>query len=252
MKNNLKGFINLIIAIIIILLIGGGIYVYKEQMSQPVTENNVQHYSDLATTTLTIPTLDVSNQLPISLNILPDTYDTLTEYEKTLINKIKSSSVLANSYLKGVTPKLKFYDNKTVVFSLPVKKDIAILYIYDINTLENINVDNLEINLINKYNNYTETSDYIIAIGSINYGPYDTNNDRDILLFYKKGEMHFQTVPNSQLIKTETYFKDCVSADSCVTDFTFNEPTKTITASVFEIKENLPNVKIRTMKFVLP
>lgn len=235
------------------LLIGIWIYAYtqKKEANQPAAEKPNTQTISIKSISNQQDTVNIDNQRPVALNILPDTHSDLTNYEKSLVSRINASSVLVNSYLKGVTSKLKFYDGKTVVFSLPTKKDVSTLFIYDINTLTNINSNDLEINLIDKFNNYIATNNYIIAIGSINYGPYDTNNDREVFLFYKKGDTNFRVVTNSQILKTETYFENCLSADSCTTDFTFDEKTKTLSASMFKIIENLPNTKIRTMKFVL-
>jgi len=171
---------------------------------------------------------------PIAARILSDN-NALTEYEKALVARAQLSLSVMNGGSYGYVPELKFYDNKTAVFCTPDGKDGCYLDIYDINTLAKIN-EGGSLGLSD-----VESGGYIIAV-------YDSG-----IRFYKKGASNFQSVPNSSLdSKKETYTKQAGMGGGA-TDVTFDEPTRTITASVFKpVWGDVANPRIRTVKFVLP
>ncbi|MHB0865961.1 MAG: hypothetical protein ACYC1Y_03645 [Minisyncoccota bacterium] len=183
----------------------------------------------------------------LAANILPDTsYVNLTSYEKTLVdrfvNKYPSiySNLLAaynNDEMQSKSQiKLKYYDNETIALVVPNGKAGGNLSIYAAKDLQELNKKQAVL-----FGNYTESNSHIIVASDAGF------------IFYKKGATDFQIVPNSSLNpKNETYMKE--GGFGGVYDFTFNEPTKTLTASTFKPVFNggAVNPKIRTVKFVLP
>jgi len=246
----------MLVVLVVILLIGGGVYVYfkNKQVNQPAIENS----STQVTSTPEVPnqqdTITIKNQLPVVTDIFPDTYNNFTEYEKKLIDKAKlSPSVMQSSY-SGAIPKLKFYDNKTVVFCVPSEKVGCFLDIYNINTLEKITAKSGR--LFGRYR-YIESGDYMIWVGLASAGPTDTIGE-DNFIFYKRGAVDFQIIPNSTLPVSKTYdgaetYAKGYDMGIPVYDLAFDESTKTLTASVFKrVNASELNTKIRTVKFILP
>ncbi len=214
-----KGFIivPLLLILIAIFFIGGGSYAYLQTKpdTQPTTAN-----SDVQAT---------SQQLPIAATILSDTHSP-TDYEKSLVNRMILEYSSENSY------KIKYYDDKTVAFNLSTAKSVG-LSIHDITSLKRLGG-------LYDMDGAIESSSYIISA-----------NGSD-LVFYKKGGVDLLTIPGSTLSSSETYATKWLGMISYAYDFAFDEPTKTLTASVFRFKPNpdvnAPNIKLRTVKFVLP
>lgn len=182
----------------------------------------------------------------VAENILPDTlYTNLTGYEKTLIDRFLSkysnvySSLMekyGNSEFQAKSQlKLKYYDSKIIVLAVPSEKVGRYLGIY---TLENLQKLNSQDSLL--FGNYVESNSYIIITSGSDF------------LFYKKGATDFKMVHSSSLnSKMETYIKEGGLGN--IYDFTFDEQTRTLTASIFKpvFKEGIANPKIRTVKFIL-
>lgn len=173
---------------------------------------------------------------PTATRILQDN-NNLTEYEKALVARAKLSLSVMMGTPYGNTPQLKFYDNKTAVFYTFGAKGVGYLDIYDINTLEKKNAgEGLDL-----FGNGIESNSYILAI------------DDSGIRFYKKGALSFQSVPNSSLDSKEETYIEQAGMGGGTNDVTFDESTKTITASVFKPVDSYDaNPKIRTVKFVLP
>jgi|GEM_PF-4177149 hypothetical protein len=237
MKISQRGFIPpFLLALIAVLLVGGGAYVYiNKQANQSVVNASMQATSTAQTESLP------SEQLPTASHFLLNTNSNLTEYENALIKKMSAIGGPDNAYI------LKWYDDKTAVFIIaPPKGGGASMDIYDIKTLKRISTLNfLEFGI--------ESSSYIIATGLVSAGPTDTVGEED-LIFYKKGATDFQVVPNSTLLVSETYSAGIGGMGSSIYHFTFDEPTKTLSTSVFKRFNGSAseNTKIRTVKFVLP
>ncbi len=239
MSNLQRGFISpLLLALIAALLLGGGVYVYahNKQANQSVVDASVQATSTAQTESIQ------SGQLPTAPHILSNTYSDLTEYENALVKKMSAIGGPDNAYI------LKWYDDKTAVFIVaPPKDGGASMDIYDIKTLKRINSINFQ-----AFGNYVETNGYMVADVFEPMTPSATTS-MEHFIFYKKGATDFQIVPNSSLSTSETYAKGSAGMGSENFDVIFDEPTKTITASIFRrVKASDVNTKLRTVKFVLP
>lgn len=215
MNTSQKGFIApLLLILIVILLIGGGTYVFtqKKQVSLPT--------ADSAATQAT------------------STQDATTD----LINRISSVYSRDNSYT------VVYHDDKTVAFvvAVPAGKS-PVLTIADIHTLKTINTRNIYMWDSIESTNYIigVGADYVIGVGIIGDGKVG-------LKYYKSGASDVEMIPNSTLPASETYIKANGGMGSSYYDLTFDESTKTLTASVFKANSGDPNKKIRTIKFVLP
>jgi hypothetical protein len=240
MKTLQKGFIApLLLILIAVLLVGGGTYAYvhTKQENRPAVVSQANQAMSI-------------KPRPVAASILLDnTYNrNLTDYERALTDRM-SSMVGSDAQTT-----LKFYDNKTVLFSFSAAED-RYLDIYNIDTLEKIDKGDLVL----FGNNYIESSSYIIVASIGPLTPNATSWD-EYFAFYKKGATDFQIIPNSILPYStstppgsETYEKAPGGMGTSIYDFTFDELTKTFTASVFKrTNVNASNIKIRTVKFVLP
>ena len=228
-----KGFIvPLLLLLIAIFFIGGGSYAYLQ-----------------------------TKQLPVAAHILLDAsdqgYNDRTDYEKVLIQKIKSLPEMKNlGYddpgstlsLENYLINLKYYDEKTVVFNIPFQNNSGLaIFIYDINTLKQLNQTNLP-----SIANYDESENYIVLAVPKEKFPAYAITTKEFLLFYKKGALNFQIVPDSVLSEPETYESWC--RDSvCTHEIAIDDLAKMVTADVF--KNNFQATgfpRDRTMRFKLP
>ncbi len=258
MKNSQKGFITLFITLAVVLLVCGGMFLYAQnrQEERSTTYSKTQEVAATNQPALGVEVPKQQNIIKqsseVSINILSDTHKNFTETEKSLIERAKHSRSVMKYGYDEAAPKLKFYDDKTVVFCTPSEKVGCFLNIYNKDTLERMN--KLEVLLVG---NYIESDSYIIFVGLASAGPNDTVGE-DNFIFYKKGMTDFKIIPNSTLSvsKTydgaETYAKGYYDMGIPSYDFTFDEPTKTLTSSIFKrVNGNELNTKIRTVKFLI-
>ncbi len=233
MKTLQRGFIvPLILILVAIFFIGGGSYAYLQ-----------------------------TKQLPVAAHILLDAsdqgYNDRTDYEKVLIQKIKSLPEMKNlgyddpgspSSLENYLINLKYYDEKTVVFNIPFQNHSSlVIFIYDINTLKQLNRTDLP-----SIANYNESENYIVLAVPKEKFPAHVITTKEFLLFYKKGALNFQMVPDSVLSEPETYESWC--RDSvCTHEIAIDDLAKVVTADVF--KNNFQATgfpRDRTVHFKLP
>lgn len=179
----------------------------------------------------------------VAENILPNTtYNNLTEYEKTLVQRYLKKYPEFSTGIAYDTPgekpedhlMVKYYDEKTALLGEVGFKGMT-LSIYDINTLEKISKNVF-------YRNYVDFKEYIFHVSN------------DNISYYKKGATDFYLIPNSSLVsKKETYISTS-GASGEEGDIIFDEITKTLTVSVFDpafTNNGVSTKKIRTVKFIL-
>ena len=150
---------------------------------------------------------------------------------QTFLRMYNGDSVLAKSIYK-----IKYLDNNTTAITVPSEKIGIYFDIYDTKTLERISTLPFTFT-----GGQVETKRYIVDISDLG------------IIYYKKGSRDFIVVPNSSLSesKTETYGETSgMGGDD--TDFSFDEVTKTVTASVFKRESDYgPRPLVRVVKFVL-
>ncbi len=217
-----------IIIIILFVLFGLAAFFYQSKETTIITDDTTQS----ATTTTTAP-VQPTQEYP---------YDKLSVADKAVIDRYteKYSDVytpILESYNNNAsqaksTILIKYRDDKTVAFAVLNGKAGLDISIYDVNTLNRLDKNPLGMTL---FGNFVETDNYIVVV-------YDT-----LILYYKKGSTDIVTITKSELNpRTETYVK--LGGFGSTYDFTFDEGTKTITASIFkpENREGKENAKIRT------
>ena len=271
-----QGFIvPLLLILVALFFIGGGSYAYLQ--TKPDTQPAVVNSATQATSTARVS--NTSRDFPVATNILPNpdlsgiirsdydnnedryqkalirkVYDTLTEYEKALLDRIKSSPKMKilfrnHGYGDNGVPSemwLKYYDKETVVFTLPSENGSRYFHIYNINTLDKISLATAASSFRAESNNY--------IIFPMRRG--DRNSDASIdadeyLLYYKKGARDFQVVPNSLLVKPETYLSSDGPDEGFYSDILINDSTKMLTARIFNQKI-LENIQKKTVQIKLP
>mgnify|MGYP003501130442 CR=1 FL=1 len=167
-------------------------------------------------------------------------YEKLSKNEKNIIDQYTEKHQAMYQYLLESSNKniieakskirIKYYDNDTVALIVPSDKVGFYLDVYNMQTLEKKSTVPMTL-----FGNSLEVKNYTIVI-----------NDA-VIIYYKNGADDIMIIPNSELnSKIETYVKlgDFVS----IYDFSFNEETKKLTASVFKpvFSEGKENPKIRT------
>ena len=222
MQNPSRGFAGLIlIAIIALVLIGGGAVWYQNRQSSSGTTGT----SSLASST------SPSNQQV-----------TMRERDAELIDRISSVYSKDNSYT------LVYHDDATVafVFAVPAGKS-PVLIIADAHTLKQIDT-----RIISMWD-AIQTPNYIISVGTNYISGVGTVGDAGTgLIYYKKGSSDVEMISGSILPANETYLKENGDMGSSVYDLHFDESSKTLSASVFKPNSGNPNEKIRTATFNLP
>ncbi len=232
-------------ALIVIVAIVSFIILSNKKPS-PVDHTTVA--TSTATTSSSTPPL-VIESLPGRI-LLGDRskYENLSVDEKKLVDSVIAKhpeiytslldmyggEILAKNYFE-----LKYHDSETFALAVPTGKVGLVLNIYSVDSFEILESD-ASANVY-FFGNSQETENYIIAAGDSQF------------TYYKKGEKHASLVKGSFLdMKKETYAK--LGGFGSTHDFTFDDVSKTITASVFApvFKEGKENPKIRTVKFVLP
>lgn len=231
----MKKIILIVVGIIVVTVLGRLGWAYY-QVKFGVTSTN-----ETSTTSVS----ENNTEKVVALNILPRTpYGDLTNYEKDLIQKYLRKypefSEGAEYDSPGTAPEshlaVRYYDLKTALFELSGFKNSR-LCIYDINTLDQIGKSTDCF-----ISPYVEFNNYIFSV--IN----------DNIFYYKKGAVVFGVVPNALLdFKNETYIFTS-GAGGEEGGISFDEVTRTLTASVFDsssMKNGVSTKKIRTVKFVL-
>lgn len=250
MKNTQKGFIMpLLLAIIAILLVGGGAYVYtqKKQIKQSGVASSTSQVTSTAQTT-PVPQ-DNSGKILLGYS---SSYENLSPEEKAIVDEYNTYVVRRNNpALENVDPSqfpyderslsylsLKYYDPTKILITRANVKGVATLNLIGRKDWKEIgeNIGSLWMG-----GGYVESNGYAISVGN------------DGIFYYKAGDSTISSVPNSKLGSGETYEESSGMGGGNYT-IAFDEPKKTLTVTVYhgDLYGNGNGQKIRTVKFVLP
>jgi len=241
MKISQKGFIApLLLALIALLLIGGGAYVYvqNKQGNQSVVVDSTTQ----ATSTTQLQ--DDSGKILLGDRAL---YENLSPEEKAIVDEYNTYIVRRNNpALENVDPSqfpyeerplyylsLKYYDPTKILITRANVKGTGSLDLVD-------RKDWKDIGYLMGGVGYIESNGYAISVGN------------DGIFYYKAGDSTIRNVPNSKLTSGETYQESPGMGGGSYT-IAFDEPTKTLTVTVYrgDLYGNGNGQKIRTVKFVL-
>lgn len=254
MKDPQKGFITallLTVIVVLFLVVGGEAYVYVKMKSDrpPAVDSSAPAVVRTAPAVEAVPVQatpvqTVSASQDSSGRILlgdKAKYANLSSDEKAVVVNY------LNNFLKNIPQMywsdfsvsgciLKYYDSDKILVGCAQPKPSFPLYLVNRNDWKDIGQYSGQLNL---FDGYVESKEYAIAV-----------NDAGIF-YYKTGDPDISLVPGSKLTDAgETYVESIGMAYSY--GVTFDEPTKTLTVSVYKALNKLPNPRIRTVKFVLP
>lgn len=237
----------IIIFLLILAIFGAVVFVNKNKKEVAISVP-VPITTDTQKSTTTAPKKEVVSTPGVILTGNRAKYENLSEEERKIIDRYTEKypaiykEILAGSgneiAAKNTFP-LKYHDDKTAVIADFNDKVGQNLIIYNIATFEKLNKDEMFL-----FGNYVESRNYIVATINAIDGEF---------IFYKNGATDFQKIPSSLLkSKNETYMKQ--GGFGGVYDFSLDDTTKTLTASVFKpvFREGQNNPKIRTATFILP
>lgn len=227
------------------MIVGGGSYLYVSYISTEIEAiNEPMPLSEKSKTPTSTPKKIQQNQMvtnkqPHMAERILTSEDQLhlNAYEQNLVHRGENASSVMKYAPLGDKLRLKYYDEQTVVFELLSQKIGMVMSVYDIDTLTHIS-----------------SHLYLDAIEGREYSVFVGDGDAT-LMYYKKGEREVKIVPNSTLPGTETYGKAIAGMGLYDYEFSVDEPTKTVTASIFkpvDDPDGKENPKTRTATFMLP
>jgi hypothetical protein len=200
---------------------------------------------DNQTSTATAPKKEVVSTPGVILAGDRAKYENLSEEEKQLLEQYYSASTkdLKQTYKDDMPISgcyLKYYNANVILVGCAVPKPGISLSLVERGSWGTLpSGSNCGIDL---WGGIAETSKYIIAIADKN------------ICYFKAGDESIINLPGAHLTsKDEWYVKIGGMANEY--DFTFDESSKTLTASVFKVvysSSGKPNPKIRTATFTLP
>jgi len=275
MNDPQKGFIApLLLALVAILLIGGGAYVYvqNKQANQTTIANSVL-VSQNSTGKILLGDKALYENLSVEEKAIVGGYH--TDLMRKLNDEIKKEGLDPATYegdqpINGCT--LKYYDATKALIGCAVPKPGLPLYLVDRNTWKDVGEYS---GRLNSWDGYLETKNYIISVSDSG------------IYYYKSGDTEVRLIPNSikphtqKALKVpeivtpnaepqtlgprpepveptyeETYVQNYGMAYSY--DISFDEPTKKLSVGVFKpaaVQKYIDAtelIKIRTVEFVLP
>jgi len=248
--NYQKGFIApLLLALIALLLIGGGAYVYVQNKpaNQPVTASSTTQ------TTSAAQSQDDSDKILLGDRAL---YKNLTPDEKAIVedfynNGYKDVPARYAAGAEATSCRLKYYDPaKALIGCVSVKPSLP-FYLVDRKDWKDVGENSGQLNSLH---GYVESVGYAITVDGT-AGIY----------YYKAGNSGINIVSNSRLAKcknTNGADTECPNGETYVRqsgmsndyEASFDESTKTLTVSIFKNigNEESENPEIRTATFILP
>lgn len=231
MKTKQRGFIvPLLIVIIALLLAGGGAYVYMQQKQ--------------ANQSTTVVSQDIISKIILSGRalsseekvVLEDYYNNLIKYgeldAQQIYKNVKKEYQDSHSIFYCT---LKYYDATKVLVGCDFMKSGPFLHLVNRNNWKDIGENNEQLDF---FHGYAESTEYVITV-----------NDNGIF-YYKAGDSDIHFISGSKLAGEETYIKSFGKVDEYT--ITFDEPTRTLMATVYKPSGGIANSEVRVVKFVLP